>query len=149
VQERQTAPVHPSGGRIRVCTASNSPIARMLLRRGSRMANRLNSRWFLVYVETPREAPYLIDSETQRRLSDTLEMARDLGAEVVRLKAQDVVRAILDFARSHGVAHIIVGRTRQPWWKQMLGRSIMYRLINEAEGIDVHIISFEEEKEMP
>ena len=147
-QERRTATIHPSGERIMVCAASNSPLVKMLLRRGSRMAGRTNSHWFLVHIETPREAPHLIDSETQRHLSETIEMAQELGAEVVKFKAQDVVQAILDFALSHGVAHIIIGRTRQPWWKQILGRSIMYRLINEAEGIDVHIISFEEEREI-
>jgi two-component system sensor histidine kinase KdpD len=147
IQERRTAATQPSGGRVMVCTASYSPRARMLLRRGSRMAGRLNTHWFMVYVETPKEAPRLIDAEAQRRLAETMELARELGAEVARLKAEDPVEAILDFARSHGVGHIIIGRSRQPWWKQLLGRSPVHRLINAAEGLDVHIVSFEEERE--
>jgi two-component system sensor histidine kinase KdpD len=147
VQERRTAATQPSGGRVMVCTASYSPRARMMLRRGSRMAGRLNTHWFMVYVETPKEAPHLIDAEAQRRLAETMELARELGAEVVRLKAEDPVEAILDFARSHGVGHILIGRSRQPWWKQLLGRSPVHRLINDAEGFDVHIVSFEEERE--
>jgi two-component system sensor histidine kinase KdpD len=147
IQERRPSPTHPSGGRVMVCAASHSPRAKMLLRRGSRMAGRLNTHWFLVYVETPQEAPHRIDAEAQRRLAETMEMARELGAEVVRLKAEDPVPALLDFARSHGIGHIIVGRSHQRWWKQALGRSPVHRLINEAEGFDVHIVSFEEEKE--
>ena len=147
IQDRRTAATQPSGGRVMVCTASYSPRARMMLRRGSRMAGRLNTRWFMVYVETPMEAPHLIDAEAQRRLAETMELARELGAEVVRLKAKDPVTAILDFARSHGVGHIVIGRSRQPWWKQLLGRSPVHRLINAAEGFDVHIVSFEEERE--
>jgi two-component system sensor histidine kinase KdpD len=147
IQDRRTAATQPSGGRVMVCTASYSPRARMLLRRGSRMAGRLNTHWFLVYVETPREAPRLIDAEAQRRLADTMELARELGAEVARLKAEDPVAAILDFARSHGVGHIFIGRSRQPWWKQLLGLSPVHRLINDAEGFDVHVVSFEEERE--
>ncbi|MCX7050031.1 MAG: universal stress protein [Candidatus Sumerlaeota bacterium] len=147
IQEQRTAATNPSGGRVMVCTASYSPRARMLLRRGSRMAGRLNTHWFVVYVETPLEAPHLIDSEAQRRLAETMEMARELGAEVVRLKSEDPVSAMLDFARSHGVGHIILGRSRRSWWKQIIGRSPVHRLINEAEGFDVHIVSFEEERE--
>lgn len=147
IQDHRTAATQPSGGRVMVCTASYSPRARMMLRRGSRMAGRLNTHWFMVYVETPKEAPHLIDAEAQRRLAETMELARELGAEVVRLKAADPVAAILDFARSHGVGHILIGRSRQPWWKQLLGRSPVHRLINEAEGFDVHIVSFEEERE--
>jgi two-component system sensor histidine kinase KdpD len=132
-----------AGGRVMVCIASASPKARVLLRRGSRMAGRLNTHWFVVYVETPRETPLRIDAKTQRILLDNIEKARELGAEVVRLQATDPVHAILDFAKSHGVGHVILGRSRQPWWKMLFGKSILYRIIEEAEGLDVHIVSFE------
>ncbi len=44
-------------GRVMVCMASASPRAKILLRKGSRMAGRLNTHWFVAYVETPGEAP--------------------------------------------------------------------------------------------
>ncbi len=97
-----------------VCMSSFPPRAGALLRRGSRMAGRLNTDWFVVYVETPREAPDRIDAEAQRHLLANIESARELGAEVVRLKADDPVAALLDFARSHGVGQIIVGRSAPP-----------------------------------
>lgn len=147
MQERRTTAAPTPGERVMVCTASHSPRAQMMLRRGSRMAGRLNTHWFLVYVETPREAPHLIDAEAQRRLAETMELARELGAEVVRLKSAEPVVAILDFARSHGVGHILVGRSRQSRWRRLLGRSPVHRLIDEAEGFDVHVISLEAETE--
>ncbi len=76
-------------GRVMVCMSSFPARAAALLRRGSRMAGRLNTDWFVVYVETPREAPHLIDSEAQRFLLANVEKARELGAEVVRLKSED------------------------------------------------------------
>lgn len=133
-------------GRVMVCLASASPRARTLLRKGSRMAGRLNTHWFVVYVETPGEAPTRIDAETQRHLLEHFQKARELGAEVIRLKATDPVPALLDFARSHGVGHLVIGRSQQPWWRSMLGRSVIHRLIEEAAGFDVHVISFEEEE---
>jgi two-component system sensor histidine kinase KdpD len=133
-------------GRVMVCMASASPRARTLLRKGSRMAGRLNTHWFVVYVETPGEGPTRIDAETQRHLLEHFQKARELGAEVVRLRASDPVAAILDFARSHGVGHIVIGRSQQPWWRSLLGRSVSHRIIEEAAGFDVHIISFEEEE---
>ena len=133
-------------GRVLVCMASASPRAKTLLRKGSRMAGRLNTHWFVVYVETPGEAPTHIDAETQRHLLENFQKARELGAEVVRLQAKDPVSAILDFARSHGVGHIVIGRSYQPWWRNILGRSVTHRIIDEAAGFDVHVISFEEEE---
>jgi two-component system sensor histidine kinase KdpD len=134
------------GGRVMVCLSSSPPRATALMLRGSRLAGRLNTSWFVVYVETPDEAPDRIDSEAQRHLLSNVEKARELGAEVVRLQSKDPVMAILDFARSHGVGHIIVGRTRIPWWRHLFGRSVMHRLVDEAAGFDLHIVSFEDEE---
>jgi two-component system sensor histidine kinase KdpD len=134
------------GGRVMVAMSSNPPRAATLLRRGSRLAGRLNTDWFVVYVETPEEAPARIDSEAQRHLLTNIEKARELGAEVVRLKSPDPVAALLDFARSHAVGHVIVGRSRAPLWQRVLGRSVLQRLVHESDGLDLHIVSFDEDE---
>ncbi|NNB86552.1 universal stress protein [Corallococcus exiguus] len=134
-------------GRVLVALSSHPPRAATLLRRGSRMAGRLNTDWFVVYVETPREAPNLIDAEAQRHLLTNIEKAKELGAEVVRLRSSDPVAALLDFARSHGVGHIIIGRSNQAKWRQRLGMTADARLLREGEGFDIHVVSFESHEE--
>jgi two-component system sensor histidine kinase KdpD len=131
--------------RVMVCVSSGSPRTPMLVRRGSRMAGRFNTDWFVVFVETPSEAPNEIDAELQRHLFANIERAKELGAETVRLKGTDPVEAILEFARSHNIGHIVVGRSQRPWWKQIFGRSIPLRLVREAPQFDLHIISLEDE----
>ena len=130
-----------ASGRVMVCLASNPPRAKILLSRGSRMAGRLNTDWFVVYVETPQEAPNLIDSEAQRHLLANIDKARELGAEVVRIKSDDPAQALLDFARAHGIAHAIVGRSLQPWWKQVLLGSVLTRLLREGGDFDLHVVA--------
>src|SRR5215468_163388 len=132
-----------AAGRVMVCMSSNPPRAAVLLRRASRMAGRLNTDWFVVYVETPREAPNLIDAEAQRHLLANIERARELGAEVVRLHAEDPVEALIDFARSHGVGLIIVGRSHLPRWRSLFRLSTDLRLVREAQGFDVQVVSFD------
>ena len=136
-----------AGGRVMVAMSSYPPHAATLLRRGSRMAGRLSQDWFVVYVETPGESPDRIDAEVQRHLHDNIQQAKELGAEVVRLKGADPVDVILDFARSHSVGHIIVGRSHQPWWRQLLGRSVPIRLVKDGGGFDIHIVSLEDEEQ--
>ncbi len=109
------------------------------------MAGRFNTEWFVVFVETPGESPNAIDAEVQRHLLANIEKAKELGAETVRLRGTDPVEAILEFARSHNIGHIVVGRSGQPWWKQMFGRSIPLRLVREATSFDLHIVSTEDE----
>jgi two-component system sensor histidine kinase KdpD len=133
--------------RVMVCMSSYPPHAEALLRKGSRMAGKLSGDWFVVYVETPREAPDRIDAEAQRHLLANIELARELGAEVVRLQASDPVAALIDFARSHGVGHIVIGRSHQPRWRQWLGRSVPLRLLGEARDMDVHVVTLTDDSE--
>ena len=136
-------------GRLMACLSSSPPRGAALLRRASRMAGRLNTDWFAVYVETPGEAPDRIDAEAQRHLLDNLELARELGAEVVRLRHQDPAAALLDFARSHRVSDVMVGRSRRAWWRRALGRSVAQRLVDEASDLDLHLIGIDEEGDRP
>ena len=129
------------GSRIMVCLSSSSPRGAALVRKASRLAGRLSTDWFVVFVETPREAPDQIDAEAQRHLLAHTELAREMGAEVVRVRARDPVAALLDFARSHGVGHIVVGRSHRAGWLQWLGASIPLRLVREAADMDVHVVA--------
>jgi two-component system sensor histidine kinase KdpD len=95
----------------------------------------------VVYVQTPREAPDRIDAEAQRHLLANIDKARELGAEVVRLESDDPTAALLDFARSHRVSDLIVGRTDLPWWRRWRP-SVVERLVREGAGLDLHVVSF-------
>jgi two-component system sensor histidine kinase KdpD len=138
-----------TSGRVMVCLSSRGPRTATLLRRGSRMAGRLNTDWYAVYVETPKDAPDRIDSEAQRHLFENLDRARELGAEVVRLQSSDPIEVLLDFGRSHNVQHILLGRSQDPPWKQLLGKSFMFRLLQAAVEFDVTVVSVEENEQAP
>jgi two-component system sensor histidine kinase KdpD len=131
-------------GRVMVCLSSFSPRADTLLRRGSRVAGRLATDWFVVYVETPDEAPHRIRPEIEHALVLNVARARELGAEVVRLKAHDAAAALVDFARSHGVATILAGRSRRPWWRRLLRRSPVDRLFDEAADFNLYLVAEED-----
>jgi two-component system sensor histidine kinase KdpD len=136
-----------TGARVMVCMSSYPPRAAELLRRGSRVAGRLNTDWFVVYVETPQEAPDRIDSEAQRHLLENIERAKALGAEVVRLRAAEPVPALLDFARSHNVGLLLIGRSHQTGWRRLLGRTVDVRLVREAEDLDVQVVALGDPRE--
>jgi len=136
----------PAAGRVMVCMASASPRVAALLRRGSRLAGRLNTDWFVVYVETPGESPTRIAADAQRYLIDNIERARELGAQVRRLQSRDPVPALLDFARTHSVSHIIFGQSHQPWWKRRLGLTFVHRMLMEAGEFELHIVPLESEE---
>lgn len=126
-------------GRVMVGMSSFPARATALLRRGSRLAGRLNTSWFVVYVETPETRPARLDEASLRHLFANIELARELGAEVVRLESTDPAAALLDFARSHGVGHLVIGRSRASWWRQVVGQSVAMRLVREGREFDILI----------
>ena len=131
--------------RVMVCLpARPPPYGVLLLRQGSRLAGGLNTDWFVVHVERKSEAGHRIDASLQRYLLDDEQRARDLGAEVVRLRSEKPVEALLDFAHGHGVRHIVVGRSHKPWWRRLLGQTPVFKLVTEAAGFDLHIVSLED-----
>ena len=77
---------HAVPDQVMVCLSSRGPNSAMLLRYGSRLAGRLNRDWYAVYIQTPSEAPTVIDATTQRYLLDTLTLANALGAMVFTYK---------------------------------------------------------------
>ena len=135
------APSSPD--QIMVCLSSHGPNRDMLLRYTSRLAGRLNRSWYAFYVQTPAESPAAIDAGTQRILSTTLTLAKQLGAMVFTYKGEDVVKTILQFAKEYRVGHIVVGA---PGHKvSMLGRlfgqtSVVERLIRESSGITLTVL---------
>jgi two-component system sensor histidine kinase KdpD len=126
--------------RVMVCLSSRSPRADALLRKASRIADRMGAPWYAVYVRTPREALEQIDAATQRQVDNNLDLARQLGGTSLPFQGADVVSTIASFVKEYGITHIIVGRSRQPWYRRWFGRSILDRLLQTVPGIDVIVV---------
>jgi two-component system sensor histidine kinase KdpD len=131
---------------IMVCLSSRGPNSEKLLRYASRLAGRMNRNWYAVYVQTLSEAPTAIDAQTQRLLSGTLTLAKQLGAIVFTFKGEDVVKTILQFATEYRVGQIVIGSPRKiPAWRRLLGeQSVAERLIGSAEGVTVVVLDTRE-----
>jgi two-component system, OmpR family, sensor histidine kinase KdpD len=134
--------------RIMVCLSSRPDSSQQLLRKACRAAGELNVDWYAVHVETPAESTQKISTRDFRALLDSINLAADLGAEVVWLKAPDVIKALVDFAHDKRITRIMVGRTHPGLLGHLFERSVTRKLIDQARDFDVHIVSdAEEEKE--
>jgi two-component system sensor histidine kinase KdpD len=135
------------GERLMVCLSSNPDGSDELLRKAARSADRFNADWYAVHVETPEESVQKISTADFRALLDNINLAADLGAETVWLKANDVVKALIEFAREHRVTRLIIGRTHPTLWNRLLGRSITRQLISAATDFDIELASHGDARE--
>jgi len=129
-----------TGGRVLVCLPSDPRQAEELLCKGWREAADRDSEWSAMHVETPDESLRKIRTADFRALLDNVNLAGDLAAEFVWLKAEDVVSAIVNFAQENGISKIILGRSRRSILNSVLLRSIPERVIREARGFDVEVV---------
>jgi len=130
-------PVIPE--KVMVAMASRGS-ARTLLRVGSRIAGRLASDWFAVYVETPKEEPGRISPADHVALADNIRFARQLGATVVKLKSSNVPDALVDFARREGITHVIFGQSARSRWNHLLHGSIVDRFLRDVRNATVQVV---------
>ncbi len=119
---------------VLVCLGSRGPNSEALLRYGSRLAGRLNRNWYALYVQTPHESPEVIDAQTQRILSDTLTLARRLGATVFTYKGENVVETILRFAREYRIGHVVIGRPHPVCRAEKASRPTQRRRMPDPSG---------------
>ncbi|MFZ5889923.1 MAG: ATP-binding protein [Myxococcota bacterium] len=120
-----------------VVAVSPSPYSARLIRATRRMASALHARWFAVYVEPQRVGGSSKASQT--RLAQNLQLATQLGAEVVTLVGDDPSEELLRFARERNITKIIVGKpVKGKLWQRFQG-SLVDRLVRESGDIDVYV----------
>jgi len=129
--------------KVMVCMASHGS-AKKLLRTGSRIAGRLASDWYAVYVETPGEEPGRIKPQDYAALQENIRFSEGLGAKVVRLKSRKVADALIDFARREGVTHVVFGQSARSRLDILMHGSVINRFLDEVRDATVQVVPLED-----
>ena len=115
-----------------------SPYSLELIRRTRQLAYTLDVGWLAVSIEPGQP----LQTEDQRQLDKNLALARELGAEVIFTRDDDMARALLRLAHENGVTQIVVGKPlgsgRRGWLRS---GSLIDHLLGAEPAIDLHVIS--------
>ena len=128
--------------KVMVAMASRGS-AKKLLRVGSRVAGRLASDRYAVYVETPGEEPGLIKPSDYAALQENIRFAEELGAKVVKLKSRRVADALIEFAKREGITQVVFGQSSRSRWNILLHGSILNRFLREVRDATVQVVPVE------
>jgi two-component system sensor histidine kinase KdpD len=125
--------------RVMVCMSSNA-LAPRVIRTGARIAGRLGARWYAVYVETPREKPGRINPNDADALMENIRLAENLGATVVRVKAERPADGLIAFAQREGVTHVIFGQSARTRWELLWRGSTLDRFLGAVPDAAVQVV---------
>jgi two-component system sensor histidine kinase KdpD len=145
--ERKIVKDIPLGKRDKInalitCVSSNSRSAANLIRKSSRIVAANNSRWYVLYVQTPEEAVDKIDAKEQRLLINNFKLATELGAEVIKKEDKDVARVIAETALENEVEMVIMGMPSFSFFKRLKGNLFTELLdYTSKNNIDILIVS--------
>jgi two-component system, OmpR family, sensor histidine kinase KdpD len=118
-----------------------SPNSADLVRWARRIAYTMEASWIAVNVETP----YVLDEKQKRTLNKNLELAKELGAEIITTSDTDIVKAIIRIAKRQNVTHIVVGKSQEKsFFSGLFKKDIVDRILAESGKIDVYVVSGEE-----
>ena len=129
----------PIPEKVMVCL-STRPGTERLLRVGARVAGRLASNWYAVYVTRPDDDQGHGDPEGYQRLQEYQRMARDLGAQVVNLTDKNVSDALIRYAQQENISHVVFGQPVRSRWDILLRGSVLNRFLSEVRDVTVQVV---------
>ncbi|HLX92913.1 MAG TPA: sensor histidine kinase KdpD [Puia sp.] len=132
--------VQPRQEHFLACISSNHEIARKVIRKTARLATYYNSKWFVLYVQTSREDGDSIGLAAQRHLINNFKLATELGAEVIRVKQNNVAKGIIEVAEQKKVTTICVGKPHLALFNVILNTAVFNQLLNKLASSDIDVV---------
>lgn len=116
---------------------SPSPQSQQLVRTARRLAFELDAPWLAIYVDTGNR----LSNEEQARLVANLNLARDLGAEVITIQDLTIADGLHRVAKQKNVSQILVGRplSSNSIWNT-LKKGLIHQLVDNNPSADIVVI---------
>ncbi len=131
---------HLKQERFLACISSNHEIAKKVIRKTARLAAYYNSKWHLLYVQTPKEEGDKIGLAAQRHLINNFKLATELGAEVIRIKSSNIAKGIFEATEQKGITTICIGKPHLNLFSVILNTAVFNQLLTKLSAADIDIV---------
>ena len=113
--EKSIGDIWKTGAALLACVGPR-PGGEHTVRSTARLAGQLGTGWHAIYIETP--ALQRLPDNQREQILKTLKLAEELGAVTTVISGQDIALAAVDYARSHNLSKIVIGRGHPTWpWR--------------------------------
>jgi two-component system sensor histidine kinase KdpD len=123
--------------RVLICISPSKPSLR-LVRRGWRMAQKMNADAVALYVEE-KEAT----AEEERILHDDFALAERLGIKVEKTSGK-VLEEIIRYCKENNVTQLVVGHSQRSKLEQLTKGSMINDIIRELRTVDILVVAAEQ-----
>lgn len=122
---------------------SSSPKAGRIIRYGARIAQRYKCEFYVISIETTGILKKGFTEEEWKVIEDHENLAKTLGAEVIRLKGKDIVKEILKFSSEKRITQIVLGHSKRGRLTTFFKGSVINKIIENSKGAEIRIVPWE------
>jgi len=129
--------------RFLACISSNEKTARTVIRKTARLANYYNSKWYVLYVQVPKESADKIALDKQRYLINNFKLATESGAEIIKVENNNIAKAIMEQCNERNITTICIGKPHINLFKVIMATNVFNDLLKNLskQNIDLVILS--------
>jgi two-component system sensor histidine kinase KdpD len=122
------------------CISTNDESARVIIRKTARLASYYRSQWYVLYVQRSGESSDKINLASQRHLINNFKNATQLGAEVLKIKSNNVAKTIWETADKYDITTICIGKPHFKFYQLVMKKAIFTQLLNKMSKTDIDLI---------
>lgn len=126
--------------RLMCCISTNNETAKLIIRKTARLATYYNAKWFVLYIQTPKEAADRIGLADQRHLINNFKLATQMGAEVVRVTSKVVAGGIVKAAADKQITTLCMGKPHLSLLSIILKTATFNQLLITLGKMDVDLV---------
>lgn len=129
--------------RFMACISTNEKTSKTIIRKTARLASYFNGKWFVLYVQTPKENSDNIALDKQRHLINSFKLATELGAEIIKVESTHIAKTIADVAEQRQITTLCIGKPHLSIFRIIWAGNVFNELLKKlsANSIDIVIIS--------
>lgn len=122
------------------CISSNHETAKAVIRKTARLASYYRSPWIVLYVQSSSESMDKIKLDKQRHLINNFKLATELGAELVKIKSDQITQSIMQLAREREVTTICIGKPHLSLFQVILRTAIFNQLLKNLSSTETDLV---------
>lgn len=122
------------------CISTNHQTAKVIIRKTARLASYYRSPWIVLYVQRGNEGGDKIKLDLQRHLINNFKLATELGAEVLKVKSEDVTQTITSVAAEKEITTICIGKPHLNLLQVIMRTAIFSRLLKDIAETETDLV---------
>lgn len=122
------------------CISTNHATAKIIIRKTARLASYYRSPWIVLYVQRSHEGGDRIKLDLQRHLINNFKLATELGAEVLKVKSEDVTETITRIAAEKEITTICIGKPHLNLFQVIMRTAIFNKLLKNIAETETDLV---------